>query len=83
MSHSLMSTRKIYLLCIILFTLIFMALVLLGSYLLSIGSKQFAVAAFLFAFGAIFAQIASLALYLRQKARMQALAQAKQGENHV
>ena len=53
-----MTARKIYLLGIALFTLLFMALILLGSWLLSVGSKQFAVAAFLFAFAAVFGQIA-------------------------
>lgn len=65
-----METRKIYLLSIVLFTLLFMLLVLLGGYLLSIGSKQFAVAAFLFAFAAVFGQIACLALYIRHKAQL-------------
>ncbi|STZ76498.1 NGO_0222 family membrane protein [Bergeriella denitrificans] len=79
-----MNARQTYLLCILLFTLIFMALVLLGSYLLSIGSKQFAVASFLFALAAVFGQIASLALYVRHKARIQASRQtARQGNNHV
>lgn len=70
-----MNMRKIYLLCIVLSTLIFMALVVLGSYLLTVGSKQYAVASFLFAFAAVFAQIAFLALYLREKARARFAAQ--------
>ena len=53
---------------------------MLGGYLLSIQSKQFAVAAFLFAFGAVFAQIGSLALYIRHKAHAQAL-RAQQTES--
>ena len=57
-----MSRQRIYLLFIALFTLAFMLLVLLGGYLLT-----FAVASFLFAFGALFGQIGSLALYLRHK----------------
>lgn len=58
-----MSRQRIYLLFIALFTLAFMLLVLLGGYLLTVGSKAFAVASFLFAFGALFGQIGSLALY--------------------
>ena len=53
---------------------------MLGGYLLSIQSKQFAVAAFLFAFGAVFAQIGSLALYIRHKARAQIM-RAQQTES--
>lgn len=68
-----MNRQQTYLLLTAFFTLLFMALVLFGSYLLSIQSRQYAVASFLFAFGAVFAQIASLALFLRQKARNQAL----------
>ncbi|WP_373755346.1 NGO_0222 family membrane protein [Neisseria sp.] len=64
-----MNNRKTLLLAVVFFTLLFMALILLGSYLLSVGSKQFAVAAFLFAFGAVFGQIACLALYLRAAAQ--------------
>lgn len=60
-----------------------MALVLLGSYLLSIGSKQFAVAAFLFAIATVFGQITSLALYIRHKARLHAMTQKQQGDSHV
>lgn len=83
-----MNARKTYLLGIAFFTLLFMALVLLGSWLLSIESKQFAVASFLFAFAAVFGQIACLALYIRQVARNKAVQaarmQAEQQENkHV
>lgn len=67
--ETLMNNRKTLLLAVVFFTLLFMALVLLGSYLLSVGSKQFAVAAFLFAFGTVFGQITCLALYLRAAAR--------------
>ena len=58
-----------------------LALIMLGGYLLSIQSKQFAVAAFLFAFGAVFAQIGSLALYIRHKARAQIM-RSQQTEPH-
>ncbi|OSI16962.1 NGO_0222 family membrane protein [Neisseria dumasiana] len=83
-----MNARKTYLLGIAFFTLLFMALVLLGSWLLSIESKQFAVAAFLFAFAAVFGQIACLALYIRQVARNKAIQAArmqaeKQENKHV
>ena len=76
-----MNRQKTYLLLTALFTLIFIALIMLGGYLLSIQSKQFAVAAFLFAFGAVFAQIGSLALYIRHKARAQ-MARMQQTETH-
>ena len=78
-----MNPQRTYLILTALFTLIFILLVLLGSYLLSIHSKQFAIAAFLFSFGAVFAQIASLALYLRQKARIQAARTPSEGKPHV
>lgn len=79
-----MNRPKTYLLLTACFTLLFMALILLGSYLLTVGSKQFAVAAFLFAFAAVFAQIGSLALYLRQKARLIAIQEAsEQGNRHA
>lgn len=73
-----MSRQRIYLLFIALFTLAFMLLVLLGGYLLTVGSKAFAVASFLFAFGALFGQIGSLALYLRHKSLRAAQSAAKE-----
>lgn len=80
-----MTKRRAYLLLTILFTLLFVALITAGSYLLSIHSKQYGVAAFLFAFAAAFGQIASLACYIRtvarDKAMQQAAAQQKQPEN--
>ncbi|MGN6912785.1 NGO_0222 family membrane protein, partial [Neisseria sp. P0013.S005] len=44
-----MTRQKAYLLLTALFTLMLIVLILLGAYLLSSHSKQFAVAAFLFA----------------------------------
>ena len=41
-----MTARKRYLILTILFSLLFIALLLTGSYLVHIGSKQFGVAAF-------------------------------------
>ena len=76
-----MTKRRTFLILTILFTLLFIALVTLGAYLLSTQSKQFAVAAFLFAFGAVFAQIGSLALYIRHKARAQIM-RSQQTEPH-
>ena len=64
-----MTRRRCFLLLTILFSLLFIALVAAGSYLLSIHSKSFGVAAFLFAFAAAFGQITSLAFYIRQVAR--------------
>ena len=76
-----MTKRRTFLILTVLFTLLFIALVTLGAYLLSIQSTQFAVAAFLFAFGAVFAQIGSLALYIRHKARAQIM-RSQQTESH-
>ena len=76
-----MTKRRTFLILTILFTLLFIALVTLGAYLLSIQSKQFAVAAFLFAFGAVFGQVGSLALYIRHKARAQIMRE-QQTESH-
>ena len=75
-----MTLRHRYLIGTALFTLLFMMLVLAGSYLLSINSKQYAVACFLFAFGAVFGQIACLALFLRQHARNKAIAAAQKAQ---
>ena len=76
-----MTKRRTFLILTALFTLLFIALVTLGAYLLSSQSQQFAVAAFLFAFGAVFAQIGSLALYIRHKARAQIMRE-QQTESH-
>lgn len=80
-----MSKRKTFLILIILFSLLFVALITLGSYWLSLKTlpeKQFGIAAFLFAFAAAFGQIACLAMYIRemarQKAAQQMLAQQQQ-----
>ena len=69
-----MTKRRTFLILTVLFTLLFIALVTLGAYLLSIQSKQFA-------FGAVFAQIGSLALYIRHKARAQIM-RSQQTEPH-
>ena len=74
-----MTARKRYLILTILFSLLFIALLLLGSYLIHIGSKQFGVAALLFSFGAVMGQFTILALYIRQIAREQL---AKQNANN-
>ena len=74
-----MTARKRYLILTILFSLLFIALLLTGSYLVHIGSKQFGVAAVLFAFGAVMGQFTSLALYIRQISREQL---AKQNANN-
>ena len=74
-----MTTRKRYLILTILFSLLVIALLLMGSYLIRIGSKQFGVAALLFSFGAVMGQFTSLALYIRQVAREQL---AKQNANN-
>ena len=74
-----MTARKRYLILTLLFSLLFIALLLTGSYLVHIGSKHFGVAAFLFAFGAVMGQFTSLALYIRQISREQL---AKQNANN-
>ena len=76
-----MTKRQTFLILTVLFTLLFIALVTLGAYLLSIQSKQFAVAAFLFAFGAVFGQVACLGLFVRHKARAQIMRE-QQTESH-
>ena len=76
-----MTKRRTFLILTALFTLLFIALVTLGAYLRSIHRKQFAVAAFLFAFGAVFGQVGSLALYIRHKARAQIMRE-QQTESH-
>lgn len=76
-----MSKRKTYLILVILFSLLFVALITLGSYWLSLKTlpeKQFGIAAFLFAFAAAFGQIGCLAMYIREMARQKHLAQLKQ-----
>ena len=64
-----MTKRRTFLILTALFTLLFIALVTLGAYLLSIQSKQFAVSAFLFAFGAVFGQVACLGFFVREHTR--------------
>lgn len=78
-----MTARKTYLIGILLFTLLFMALILAGSWLLSMQSRQYAIACFLFGFGAVFGQIACLALYAREAARGKARQAAAQGNQNV
>ena len=60
-----MTRHKTYLVLILLFSLLFIAIVLLGAYFVKNGSKAYGVATFLFAFGAAFGQLGCLALYLR------------------
>ena len=80
----MMTKHRTFLLLTILFTLLFIVLITIGSYLFSIQSKQFAVASFLFAFGAVFGQITCLALFLREHARRKALQHHfKQENKHV
>ncbi len=73
-----MTPRQTWLLLTALFTLLFIVLVTIGAYLFSIHSKQYGIAAFLFAFAAVFGQIASLAMFLREHTRQKALAQLQQ-----
>lgn len=73
-----MTQRKTFLILTLLFSLLFILLLLAGSYLISIQSKQYGVALFLFAFGAAFGQIGSLAMYIRCVARDKAMQQMLQ-----
>ncbi|MDO4998160.1 MAG: hypothetical protein Q4E16_05935 [Neisseria sp.] len=77
-----MSKRHTFLLLTLLFTLAFIVLITIGSYLLSIQEKQFGIAAFLFAFATVFGQIASLALFLREHARYKFLRQNSEQHQH-
>lgn len=68
----MMSKRKTFLVLTLLFSLLFIVMIAVGSHLLSLKTlpeKQFGIAAFLFAFAAAMGQIVCLALYLRQMAR--------------
>ena len=62
-----MNRIHLYLTLIVLFSLLFIALIAAGSHLLSINDKMSAVALFLFAFAAAMGQIVSLALFIRCK----------------
>lgn len=76
MNEKMKSKRKAYLILVILFSLLFVALITLGSYWLSLKTlpeKQFGIAAFLFSFAAAFGQIGCLAMYVRQVARDKSL----------
>lgn len=74
-----MTRRRAYLVLTLLFSLLFIALIALGSYWLSVQQKAFGVAVFLFAFAAALGQIACLGLYVRtvayDRARMTTLKQ--------
>lgn len=73
--------KNLSVVCCLVHTGIYAA-VLLGAYLLTAGSKTFAVASFLFAFGALFGQIGALALYLRHKS-LRAAPSSSQGNRYV
>lgn len=81
-----MSKRQTFLILIILFSLLFVALIALGSYWLSLKTlpeRQFGIAAFLFAFAAAFGQIGSLAMYIRHIAREKAQRQMMNQNNEI
>lgn len=67
----MMSRTKRYLLLIASFTLMFIGLVALGGHFWAAAQKGLALALFLLAFASVFGQMASLALYLRQRAQTQ------------
>lgn len=67
----IMNRPRLYLTLIILFSLLFMALIAAGSHLLSINNKLLAIALFLFAFASAIGQMVSLALFIRNKAIQQ------------
>lgn len=62
--------KNIFLILTVLFTLLFIILVTIGSYLLSIQNKQFAIAMFLFAFGSVFGQFICLAMYIKERTQI-------------
>lgn len=62
----MMPKRRVYLLLTVLLTLLFLVLVTIGSYLMSIHSKGLGIVVFLFAFVCVMGQMASLALFLYQ-----------------
>lgn len=70
-----MSKTKLYLLLIASFSLMFIGLVALGSHFWAQANKGVALACFLLAFASVFGQMGSLALFLRQRLRMQFLKQ--------
>ena len=76
-----MPPKQAFLILTILFSLLFIALISTGSYLLSIHSKAYGVAAFLFAFATAFGQIGCLAMYVRCVARDKAARLFRQPEN--
>lgn len=73
-----MTPTRRYLWLTALFTLLFLTLMLAGSWLLLHKQTAFAVLAFLAAFASVGGQMASLALFIRQKHR-QALMQQRTG----
>lgn len=74
-----MTRRRAYLVLTLLFSLLFIALVALASYSLSVQQRAVGVAVFLFAFAAALGQMACLGLYVRSvaydRAKMVALKQ--------
>ncbi|MDO4642137.1 MAG: hypothetical protein Q4A84_10650 [Neisseria sp.] len=78
-----MSKRKAYLLLTAFFTLLFIALVTLGSYLLSIKSKQYGIAAFLFSFATVLGQVCCLALFLREHSRYKMMQEIQQKQQNA
>ncbi|MCG7656451.1 NGO_0222 family membrane protein [Wielerella bovis] len=70
-----MSKRNVFLTLTLLFSLLFIALITAGSYLISLKTqpeKQFGIAAFLFAFASALGQMGSFALFIRCVAREKA-----------
>lgn len=73
-----LSKRQAFLILTVLFSLLFIVLLLVGSYLISLGTlphKQFGIAAFLFAFASVMAKFGCLAMYIRHTAKEKALQQ--------
>lgn len=75
-----MKPRQAYLILVVLFSLLFIVLITVGSYLISIQSKQFGIAAFLFALAAALGQIGALAMYIRQLSRDKLIYLSKQNK---
>lgn len=75
-----MKPRQAYLILVVLFSLLFIVLITVGSYLISIQSKQFGIATFLFALAAALGQIGALAMYIRQLSRDKLIYLSKQNK---
>lgn len=70
-----MSKTQLYLLLIASFSLMFIGLVALGGHFWAAANKGVALACFLIAFASVIGQMGSLALFLRERTRIQLIRQ--------